>query len=481
MKLTETAINRAVGDFGHVELGDPRRSERVRRVVARLARNPAAPLPVALGQPAEVEGAYRLMNNPAVNFEVLVAAQAEATRQRAEEADDVIVVHDTTDCSFSSLDPEEIGFLQTGKAGFRLHVSLVLDARNWRRPLGVIHAEAVIRSKRRREGTRKRKISGAETAKWTDREFARWWRGMSASGEELRQCQRAIHVADREGDSYELMANLLGCQQQFVIRLRVDRRARTPGAGDDDWGTARQVVNGCEGVLERDVVLSSRRKETAPKASKAHPARKMRVARLRFSATQIEIPRPNYLHAPVPDVLNLNLVRVSEPEPPSGQPAVEWLLYTTEPISTPEDVAKVVDIYRTRWAIEEFNAALKTGCAYEQRHFESRHALLTMLALLLPIACEILWLRSRARSNPTAPASEVLTPLQIRVLRELGPRKLAARLNAEEAMLAVAGLGGHQPNNGPPGWKVLYRGMVLLVAHEAGWRAAERSILRRDL
>jgi hypothetical protein len=50
-----------------------------------------------------------------------------------------------------------------------------------------------------------------------------------------------------------------------------------------------------------------------------------------------------------------------------------------------------------RWTIEELNAALKTGCAYESRQFESRHALLNILALTLPVACEVLALRSRTR------------------------------------------------------------------------------------
>ena len=30
-----------------------------------------------------------------------------------------------------------------------------------------------------------------------------------------------------------------------------------------------------------------------------------------------------------------------------------------------------MNIYRTRWTIEEFFKALKTGCLYEQREFES--------------------------------------------------------------------------------------------------------------
>jgi hypothetical protein len=77
-------------------------------------------------------------------------------------------------------------------------------------------------------------------------------------------------------------------------------------------------------------------------------------------------------------------------------------LYTTEPVQTAEQIADIVDSYRARWTIEELNAALKTGCAYESRQFESRHALLNILALKLPVACEPLALRSRTRDRPDA-------------------------------------------------------------------------------
>jgi hypothetical protein len=145
----------------------------------------------------------------------------------------------------------------------------------------------------------------------------------------------------------------------------------------------------------------------------------------------------------VAEVLELGLVHVIESNPPADEAPVEWLLYTTEPIDTPEQVSQVVDNYRARWTIEEFNAALKTGCAYEARQFESRQALLTMLALSLPIACELLWLRSRARSDPSAPATDVLTLRQIVVLRQLGSRPLTPNPTARDALLAVAALGGH--------------------------------------
>ena len=111
----------------------------------------------------------------------------------------------------------------------------------------------------------------------------------------------------------------------------------------------------------------------------------------------------------------------------------------------------MVDQYRSRWTIEEYNAALKSGSAYEARHFESRDGLLTILAMSLPIACEMLWLRSRARCTPKAPATEVLTPIQLQVLNALGPFPMPEQPTVRDALLAACALGGHVKANGEPG------------------------------
>ena len=203
------------------------------------------------------------------------------------------------------------------------------------------------------------------------------------------------------------------------------------------------------------------------------------MATISYTATKVRIPRPQYLHEPVPRELELNLVHATEVDPPLGEPKVEWLLYTTLPIETQAQIEDIVDKYRARWAIEEFNGALKTGCAYEAREFESRHALLVMLAMSMPIAVELLALRSRARTEPDAPATDVFTPFQIRVLKAASERKLPDRPTCQEALLAVARLGGHLKRNGSPGWKVLYRGMETLKSYEVGWALADAAA-RRD-
>jgi hypothetical protein len=473
MELAEEAIERVSGDFASAALGDPRRRRRVMAVAARLARRPGVSLPKALESDAEVEGCYRLMKNPRVTFSALLQAHSKATALRAmQAAGPLIVVHDTTDADYAHLDASEIGYLQTGKAGFKIHLSLVLDASKWRLPLGIISGETIHRAKRSKHTGKK--LSGQQTHDQDDKESARWWRGIETAGNALKDCPHVVHVADRESDSYELMERCIGAGHSFVFRARVSgRRGRVPSEQSFGWSTVDKIARSCEGMLRRDVPLSGRAPKTAPGMNRSNPPRSARTAELHFSATRVELPRPKYLADPIPTTLTLHLVHVVEHNAPEGTSPVQWLLYTTEPIDTPEQVARIVDIYRARWTIEEFNAALKTGCAYEARQFESRHALLNMLALSLPVACELLAVRSRSRDDQQAPASDVLRPTQIDVLRHFSKRhKLPTSPTIRDALLAIAGLGGHLKHNGEPGWKVLMSGMATLLDYEAGWLAA---------
>ncbi len=451
-------------------MGDPRRQKRLAKTVAKLARNPRASLPDAMQSESELEGAYRLVNNAAIEPQQLFDVLAESAAERAKVAGDVLVIHDTTPCTFEHADPTEIGYLSTGKAGFYAHCALVIEGNAWRRPLGVVHLEIISRKQHSKRG-RKNKASGLETSRWKDRESARWSRGIDASAERLAACRSVCHIADREGDSYAVLASMVGKGQSFVVRVNHDRKVGDPEDLAEQWLPIKERVRGLEGIFEREVPLSERKRSSAPRANKGRPVRNARLAQLSFSATAVVVKRPGHIGASAPKTLTLNVVHVSEPCPPTGEPGVEWLLFTTLPVDSEKQVAIVVDNYRARWTIEEFNKALKTGCAYESREFESLHALLIVLAMSLPIACELLWLRSRARHDPDAPATEVVTTQQLKILRLLGSRNVPSKATARDALWAVAGLGGHLKRNGEPGWLVLYRGMQTLLNYEAGFEA----------
>ena len=165
---------------------------------------------------------------------------------------------------------------------------------------------------------------------------------------------------------------------------------------------------------------------------------------------------------------------------PDGVEPIEWTLFTQEPIDTAEQALRVLDYYRMRWLIEEFFRALKVGCEIEKRQNESYDALLNVLAIFLPIAWKLLLLRTLARTEPDAPATEVLTQSQVDVLRSVARRPLDDRPTVAAALYAVAGLGGHIKNNGNPGWQVIGRGLEKLLTLEIGWMAALRA-QRREI
>jgi hypothetical protein len=344
-------------------------------------------------------------------------------------------------------------------------------ALNTGEPVGIAHAETLTRKVFSKRGTQT-KAGGGQTAKWADRESERWGRGAEMA-ERAVGSGKAIHVMDREADSYALLAQLHARRMRFVVRCYHDRRAR---AADDDaeeeWSNLRPLAEAMTGLLKREVRLSERKKKTAPRANRFNPPRETRDATLQFAAMRVTVPAPKYV-TEGPASIDLNVVRVWEEHPPADEKPVEWLLYTNESIATANAVARVVDIYRMRWLIEEFFKALKTGCAYETREFESLEALRTLLAMSLPIACELLWLRNRSREAPNAPATDVLSAAQIEVLKAMSNRRLPERPTTAEALAAVAELGGHQKSNGPPGWQVLYRGLKTLLTYESSWQRAK--------
>lgn len=421
---------------------------------------------------AELEGAYRLFSNAHVSFEQLFGSHVRGTVERAENCKTVLALHDTTECAFGHADPDEVGYLSTGQAGFSLHLTLLVDTHDWRRPLGLSHGE--IRRRETKPRRDRKKQSGFQTQKKPDRESLRWFRSIAATEVHLAATgTQVIHVADRESDSYELMSTCLNNGHRFLFRARTNRRVL-----DDDGQKllVRDFVEDAPVRLEREVPLSRRLAQKPPRRREVHPQRESRVAHLSFSVARATLYRPHFLPAKrAPKTIEVNVLHVFEVDPPEGQDPVDWLLYTSESLDSAKQIATVVDYYRCRWQIEELNKALKTGCVVQKRQLESFDAITTMLALSLPIAVELLALRALARADIDRPADVLLSKMQLDALRHISHRELPAKPTAQDVLWCVAGLGGHIKNNGPAGWQVLQRGMEKFLAFSEGWCAAKSS------
>lgn len=441
-------------EFVGAELGDARRSERLAELGMALAAFPGASLPYALGDGAALEAAYRFLGNDAIEPNAILEPHRRETGKRCEHRGTVIVAHDTTDFSYRG-ERAGLGRLRGRlERGFLAQTALAVSWDEWREPLGVLHLETWTRT------AKKRKRIARKAAADPTLESRRWRRGVDAVEAHLGR-GKAVHVMDREADAYDLLADLVGGGQRFIIRSCVDRLLA-------DGDHISEALAGERIMVEREVTLSERRRSPFPGGRRLHPPRDTRTAILGIKASTIVIKRPTTQRRELPPSIRVNIVLVEEINPPRGEKPVEWRLFTTEKIDTPRAVERIVDGYRARWRIEEYFKALKTGCAIEKRQLGTYGALVNVLCVFVPIAWRILRHRTLAHAGGDLPASRVLTPRQLQILRRVSRRPLPRYPTVAETFAAIAGLGGHLARNGPPGWITLARGYERLLALEEG-------------
>ena len=463
-------------ELAGADLGDERLRRRLARIASMVATAPADSFPQLAGTDGELEGVYRFLSNERVTPEKILDPHIGTAHTRAA-GRDVLVLHDTTAFTFRQGSRVGLGHLhrtsRQGKSGFYGHFSFATTADGTRRPVGVVGLRTFVRT----GDPLTKAVTGHRRFKRANKESARW---PEAAIQTSRASPNSIHVMDREADSYDTYRLLKEAGVRFVIRARTgwERKGESGGVR----GTFPALAKKTPIRLKRTGELSRRAPGKVDVLHKAHPSRKERTADLLVYATPLQMNCPHHYargESAYRGPLVVNVVYVEEPNPPPGQEPVSWMLVTNEPIETQGQVETVVDHYRARWTIEEFFKALKTGCAFEKRQLESYAALKNALAVFSVIAWRLLLLRTVSRDTPSAPAEAVATARQLRLLRSLKrldhPRvrgvELPEHATAHDVLLAVAKLGGHLKQNGPPGWQVLGRGYDSLLLLEVGWIA----------
>jgi hypothetical protein len=302
--------------------------------------------------------------------------------------------------------------------------------------------------------------------KHRERESVLWLRGFRGVGPAPEGCLW-VDVCDRGADAFEaLYVSSVEMGHQALVRACQDRRVLVEQAD----GTLRPdrlmaFARGLPGRLD-DVVEVSQRG--------GRPGRRARV-RLDGAAVRLEPPRQLPRRGQYRD-LRVWVVRVWEPEPPPGGEALEWVLLSTSPAETDEQLRKRRDWYALRWPVaEDYHQAEKTGCREEHVRFQDAEALEASLALLSVVAARVVQLRQVARARPQEPAERVASPLEIGLLQQaLGVALASWTVGA--FVRGVARLGGFlgRKCDGEPGWKVLWRGYAKLQGLAEGARLHER-------
>jgi hypothetical protein len=442
---------------------DERLNRRLGAIVAVLASDPTKSLP-GLFDSAGLEAAYRFFANHRVTPVEILAPHVAATKERCTQHPEFLIAHDSTTFSYRrDGEREGLGRARRGKTSsaqsFYGHVSLAIASDGTRRPLGL----GALRT-----WTRDAKTKASWNEAW------RWEEQVCESSALLDATGRAIHLMDREADDYQMFDALIRGGHRFVARCLFNRWTESP-TGDSKL---RALFESVAATIDREVSLTRRKSHRDKTLRKLYPPRASRTATLSVAGSTVSLKKPKMMrskrHLDLPASLTLNVVRVWEPQPPEGEVAVEWYLYTTESISTTEELLRVVDHYRARWTVEEFFKALKTGCDFESRQLHDYEGLTNLLATFAPIAYRLLLLRSEARRVPDESALTVVTADHIAVLRIKGRTKLSENPTTHEIYRAIAILGGHiKHRKEDPGWLTLARGFEKLDTLTEGWVAAK--------
>jgi len=212
-------------EFAAAQLPDRRHCKRLRMIAKAFAQKPTAPIPQACSGWSEAKGAYRFLENEAIEPGAIRQSHHQATLQRVRAHRVVLAVQDTSALNYSS-HPATAGLGPIGShspktIGLLLHSTLAVTPSG--QPLGFLNNAVRARSKRGIVGDRhQRKLVAKESYKWV---------------ESLKACQALaplcpetllVNVTDREGDLYELFVEALSVESpskvHLLVRARHDRK-----------------------------------------------------------------------------------------------------------------------------------------------------------------------------------------------------------------------------------------------------------------
>jgi hypothetical protein len=406
--------------------------------------------------------AARFLASPKVTPEAIIDIHATRT-EAAALGRRIVAIQDTTEVNFSGRDRSRkgLGPGADGKSlGFFIHAAVAVDADS-ETLLGVLDAQIWTRTPAEEDARQRRQMLAVE-----EKETMRWIKAMKAAHLRLlRSAAKRIHITDREGDFYALLARVPD-GDDLVIRARHDRKMPAGGTlfdAADAWPNLGDEI---------EIVVPPR-----------GPGHKPRKARVALRANRVRLGKPEAkVRTPDPDELDIGLVEVRELNPPAGVKPVHWRLLTTLPTATLNDAAEVVRLYRLRWRIEQVFRALKSdGLALEETQVEEAGRLFKLAALGVTAAVRILQLVD-ARDGSDRLATDVIDPELIEPVAAIGKTlegKTAKQQNPyEKGNLAwlswiAARLGGWNCYYKPPGPKTMAIGWRQLSAMISGFIIAK--------
>lgn len=460
-------------ELARCNFADSRLARRFSLLIERLSDGLGRSIPLACSDWAATKAAYRFLDNDRVSEAEILAGHFEATRDRfAATHGPILVLHDTTEFSFTRNDTKAIG--QTHRVGIGhkdkagrqrmhtvcgilMHSSLAVTTQGL--PLGL--AAIKLWTRKKFKGTNALKGKGVEGGKHSvnftripieQKESIRWLENVRQSTRNLGDATRCVHIGDRESDIYELFCECQSLGTHFVFRTCVDRRAEGGEVTVNDVMQKRRV----KAVHRVEVMDDKGRPSTA-------------VLEIKYHSLVVCPPigkEKRYGN------LTLTVIHAVERGAPKDRAPISWKLVTDLNVKSKADAIEKLAWYTLRWKIETFHKVLKSGCRAEDSKLRNAERLANLIAIMCILAWRVLWMCQLNRVSPELPASLVFTETEMKLLEHLEPMKdNRESRTVGDFLIRLAKLGGYlgRSRDAPPGNMVLWRGIARLTDIHIGF------------
>ena len=406
----------------HLDLGHAKRDGAFLRQVALACSSPGASAPSAAGKAArklplaDAMSLYRFVGNEKVSLADLRAARGGAVLDGVPAGAALLVVHDMSLLDYSrhnsKTDRRPIG--NHGGMGYEYVPCVAVDPKR-STVLGVVH-DTVINA------------DGPDDRDTMDYDYEPLFAGFSAEEKQrLRENHRhqmAVHVnstaellsrwhvidvADREFDDIFLLERCRQNGRDFVIRSSANRNVQmqqydwVPDSALTDKQAGHSLAAGhvCVNLsrLIQHVPLQPYKALPVDGHNRVvEPQSAKRWAKLSIGAFPVRLYRSamrNKKYFRPPNPVDVNVVVIRELDPPTGCKALCWVLFTSLPATTFEQMAYVGHCYELRWSIEDLFRLLKSGYRILDSRLTDAGKIARYLVVLTVAAMAVLRLKSQ--------------------------------------------------------------------------------------
>jgi len=379
-------------------------------------------------------------------------------------------------------------------------------------------------------GTSSRDRIGRDERPLRYRNSFKWTQGVRQARLRAKGATGLLHVVDREGDNLNFLLEAFSSplrqdlQEDFIIRAKVNRQVIAPQDGQSGQDKIKSILEAHAPTLcywvevtgdERMSFSADYGKGGKGRSICRVQKRKGRRARLEIRVVSCRLDvehmvktksdmskqeakqlvyssdlstRPlSYVQVREVDVEG-KPVPVPEDKKDKANRPINWLLMTTLGVENPEDILRIIDIYRMRFPLVEqlFRATKADGIDIESAQHQSLRVLQIMTAMSMKSSALVMKMIGARNVDDGFPIEDDFTEREIEVLemcnikyngKTIKQANLHPKGQLSWAVWVIARMGGWKPGNKkrPAGPKTMQRGLEMFyniyegVALARGW------------